>query len=114
MDSKSVTYPDFYGPGEAQTLTFDGLNTILGGDSYASRDGDWTLYYDPSGSYHTYTIQPYSTGTNKLFVFHIGGRAQARVPPRRAKRHLLVGPALLPTLSIPQPRTVRLMASPAL
>lgn len=80
MDSKSVTYPDFYGPGEAQTLTFDGLNTILGGDSYASRDGDWTLYYDPSGSYNTYKISPVGVPENKLFVFHIGGSALATNP----------------------------------
>ena len=51
----------------------DGLNDILGKDTYHRQD-ETTLYYDPSGDRNLYTYVPggHAATTDKLFVIHIG------------------------------------------
>ena len=78
--NQSVTWPDFYGPGQSYTENIEGLNSILGGDDYFHRQTATRLYYDPSGPAHTYVYDNADIGTNKLFVIYIGETSLAINP----------------------------------
>ncbi len=71
-DNQTVNYPDFHGPGQSENVTYPGLDSVLGGSDYYHRESATCLYYDPSGSAHTYVHGDPGMGTNKLFVIYIG------------------------------------------
>ena len=79
-NNESVTWPDFYGPGQSYTENIEGLNSIIGGDDYCYRQSATRLYYDPSGPAHTYVSGSTSQGQNKLFVIYIGETSLAINP----------------------------------
>ena len=79
-NNESVTWPDFYGPGESYTETIEGLNSILGGDDYFFRQSPTRLYYDPAGPAHTYVSGSSAQGQNKLFVIYSGETSLAINP----------------------------------
>ncbi len=78
-NSETVNFPDYYGPGQANSITYSGLNSVLGSDYY-HRESSTCLYYDPSGPAYTYTVAPTGQGTSKLFVIHIGETALVSNP----------------------------------
>ena len=78
--NQSVTWPDFYGPGQSYTENIEGLNSILGGDDYFHRQTATRLYYDPTGPAHKYVYDNEDVGTNKLFVIYIGETSLAINP----------------------------------
>ena len=51
---------------------YSGLNSTLGAGTFY-RDGEYTLYYDPSGSQYKYTYvgNQHEDDTDKLFVIHL-------------------------------------------
>ena len=61
-----------------QSINYDGLNTILGAGTFY-KQGDYTLYYDPSGTQYKYTYPGgRETTTDKLFVIHLGDERFSR------------------------------------
>ena len=56
-------------------VTYEGLNTVLGSNTFYRADA-YTLYYDPTGNERVYAYYDGTDSwktTNKLFVIHIGG-----------------------------------------